>query len=490
VNSGVEKEAAVEVWIEDQNGVPVNQVETITAQLPFASEQSYARVWNTGSTYGDSYRVHAVLKEGSARIDEKIMPFAILPEIRIDATCVTERTSYNPNEKVLLSAHVKNEGLNYMVPELTVKIRILDPSGKDLLDEDKKITNLLPGTMSSLSSAWNTGLSSPGNYQALVELFLDGQPIASHNASFRINESVVMTGSISATPAVVFQGNTVQADYSVRNQGNVDARGLRVTVRVGDPLGDRIMESHEETVDVTMNGTRSGRTTFTARGYGLKNYTVQLLCGPPENQKVIATCSFGVVDGTAPVLSVLSPAPNRYFNSRLELAAQAADSGSGVDRVEYQADGGPWRLLPLADPAQARYSTAWIPVPSDEGIRAVSFRATDRAGNTSSPVLVAFTIDLTPPERPAVQTPPDRSTVSSGVLEISGTAEPGSTVEMSFSGISATAQSDPITGRFVFAGVSLMAGPNTFAFNARDRAGNRSLSTDHLVNFMILEGSV
>ncbi|MCW3845584.1 chitobiase/beta-hexosaminidase C-terminal domain-containing protein, partial [Micromonospora yasonensis] len=69
----------------------------------------------------------------------------------------------------------------------------------------------------------------------------------------------------------------------------------------------------------------------------------------------------------------------------------ASDSGSGVDRVEYSLDGQPYAVY-----------TAPVTV-NQPGQHTVSYRATDKAGNTSSAQQVSFTVvepapaDTTPP---------------------------------------------------------------------------------------------
>jgi hypothetical protein len=128
--------------------------------------------------------------------------------------------------------------------------------------------------------------------------------------------------------------------------------------------------------------------TFSTESYGIKTYAVSLDVVNQGNQRNIAKTSFIVKDGTPPVVSVFSPILERFYNSRIDISALAADYVSGIDKVEYQLDGGSGRVLLVSDPSQGRYSTPWDPVPSDEGVRTISIRATDRAGNMSLPVSV------------------------------------------------------------------------------------------------------
>jgi hypothetical protein len=88
------------------------------------------------------------------------------------------------------------------------------------------------------------------------------------------------------------------------------------------------------------------------------------------------------------------------------------------------------------------------------------------------------TIDLTPPSPPVIQSPADRSQVTSETVDISGIAEKGTTVEMLFGGVFKI-QADSTTGEFTFKGIGLKSGTNVFSFTAKDRAGNVSKATDY-----------
>lgn len=173
----------------------------------------------------------------------------------------------------------------------------------------------------------------------------------------------------------------------------------------------------------------------------------------------------------------------------MTLSAAASDDVSGVERVEYRIDGGAWTYLPVADISSGRYSIAWNPVKADEGLRTISFRATDKAGNTSKPVSVNITIDLTGPAPPVILTPPDQSSVGTDTVDITGTAEPEATVSMAFAG-SVTTRPCGANGRFTFPAVKLAAGWNAFKFTAADKLGNVSQAVDYSLNFMAMASAI
>ena len=130
------------------------------------------------------------------------------------------------------------------------------------------------------------------------------------------------------------------------------------------------------------------------RGYKLKPYVVVLQNTYQGGIRTIASASFTVRDETPPAINIVSPVSGARYNTGFDIAAIVADDASGVDKVEYQIDGGAWRLLPIADSSTGRYSTVWAPVIADEGVHTISFRAIDKSKNMSEPVSVGIIIEV------------------------------------------------------------------------------------------------
>jgi hypothetical protein len=68
--------------------------------------------------------------------------------------------------------------------------------------------------------------------------------------------------------------------------------------------------------------------------------------------------------------------------------------------------------------------------PLDEGEQTYEVTVTDEAGNESDPTEVPLTIDTTPPNPPTVTSPVDNSVTNQEPLTVTGTTEPGATVEV------------------------------------------------------------
>ncbi|MFI6327172.1 OmpL47-type beta-barrel domain-containing protein, partial [Micromonospora chersina] len=176
----------------------------------------------------------------------------------------------------------------------------------------------------------------------------------------------------------------------------------------------------------------------------------------------------GGSDTTAPTVTAAvtgeKDATGAYLGSAT-VTLTAADTGSGVDRVEYALDGG-------------AYGTYSAPVTVNQpGQHTVSYRATDKAGNTSSPQQVAFTV-VEPP--PTDTTAPTVTAAVTGQRDAAGAYVGSATVtltaadtesgvdrvEYALDGGAYGTYSAPVTVN--------QPGQHTVSYRATDKAGNTS----------------
>jgi len=484
-NPGIERDIALEVFIEDDKGFEVTYLDTINTNIPYASKEHYSLVWNTGSTYAGTYRVRTVanLKNLPNVIGENSIPFEITPDISILAALVTNRTNYGSNSPVLLNYSVENAGANYILPELQAKVIIRDAADNELFIKYSAITNLIPGVSAGFVTSWDTGLNAPGDYSATLEISLNSEIISTKTAVFTIDEVVTITGNLTLAPSLVSIGSTVQANYTLLNSGNTNADNLKASLLIIDSETEALIDTIETVISLGMSSTWSDRYSLSTSiySYDLKTYIVALQYTYQVDTKNLDRVTFTVIDTLPPVVTIISPAPGTLFSSEIKMTVTATDDVSGVSTVEYQFDQGAWKPMPLSNPAKKEYASTMLPTLADEGIHTLSFRATDNAGNTSGPVATTISIDLTPPASPVITSPPDNSPVSTYIIEIQGTAEPGSLVLMIFEGISSRTYADLVTGEFIFTAVELFPGANILNFTATDTAGNISEQTEHTI---------
>ncbi len=403
-NSGPANNFVLSVRIDDENGYPVAIFDPTALALAYASSSGRDILWNTGSTYAEAYSVHAVLKDAFGNIlAENRTAFTITSDAAVDLAVVTDKIAYGPMENVTTSFTIKNTGMNAVIQSLQSAITISSATGTVLFSQVKTGASLLPGASVDLSSVWNTGLNIPGDYQATVVVSFDGGATVTRSAAFKINSVFILTGSVAASPAVVPIGSTAQLSYALTNAGNVDVRGHTARISILDPETTAIMQTADEVVDIAPNTSRSGQITVNTSGYQLKTYMAVLQIQSESVTKNLASASLAVKDLSPPVVTVTSPSLNGIYQSNVNISASVSDNASGIDIVEYQLDGGAWKLLPPADSSSGRHGTTWEAALSDNGPHIMSFRAADKSGNRSASVSVSFTIqmDTTPPSTTA-----------------------------------------------------------------------------------------
>ncbi|GAA0973887.1 hypothetical protein GCM10009555_029350 [Acrocarpospora macrocephala] len=158
------------------------------------------------------------------------------------------------------------------------------------------------------------------------------------------------------------------------------------------------------------------------------------------------------LDGIAPVTTATTdPAQpaSGWFTSALLVTLSAADQGSGVDRTEYQLDGGAW--TGYAEPV----------VITGDGSHTLAYRSADKAGNVEAAKTLAVKVDATAPVTTADTTPVGGvSVVLSAADATSGVAG----TEYSLDGGAWT----PYTQTVVISG----EGEHELRYRSTDKAGN------------------
>ncbi|SDY89583.1 Ig-like domain (group 3) [Micromonospora pattaloongensis] len=276
-------------------------------------------------------------------------------------------------------------------------------------------------------------------------------------------ELIVTGGSADTTPP------TVTASVSGNRNGDGAYVGSATVTLAASDSGSGV-DKTEYSLDGGPFGIYSGPVTVTAPGQHTVSYRATDKAG---NTSAAQSVSFTVVappaqDSTPPTASA-SVTGDRDANGAYVGAAtvtlSATDTQSGVDRIEYSLNGA----------AFAAYSA---PVTVNQpGQHTVAYRATDKAGNTSAPQSVSFTVvappaqDTTPPTASASVTgnrDANGAYVGSATVTLSATDEGSGVdrIEYSLDGAAFAHYHAPLTVN--------QAGQHTVAYRAIDKAGNTS----------------
>ncbi|MFJ2034108.1 OmpL47-type beta-barrel domain-containing protein [Streptosporangium sp. NPDC087985] len=246
-----------------------------------------------------------------------------------------------------------------------------------------------------------------------VEYSLNGQPFALYTKALEVNQPGAHTVSYRATDKAGNTSNVGSVTFTVVNSGPKDTTPPTVSASVSgtkDADGNYVSSA---TVTVSASDTESGvdKVEYSLNGAAFQAYTAPVSVNQvgkhtvqyratdkAGNTSEAGSVTFTVVapkqdDTTPPTVSAqLTGSMDWAWNyvGSATLKITATDAGSGVDTVEYSIDGQPFALY--TEPL----------VIDQPGAHTVSYRATDKAGNTSNVAEAKFTVIVAPP---AAKTP-------------------------------------------------------------------------------------
>ncbi|MEV1332611.1 family 16 glycoside hydrolase [Micromonospora costi] len=338
------------------------------------------------------------------------------------------------------------------------------------------------------SATVNLSATDEGSGVDKVEYSLDGGAFGVYSGPVTVNQPGQHTVSYRATDNA---GNTSQVQsvsFTVAEPPPDDTTAPTATASVTgqqDPEGAYVgsatvtlsatdTESGVDRIEYSLDGgaytTYAAPLSVTAVGQHTVSYRATDRAG---NTSAVQSVSFTVVapsgqDTTAPTVTAEVTGERdddgAYVGSAT-VTLSATDEGSGVDTVEYSLDGQP-------------YATYSAPVAVDQpGQHTVSYRATDKAGNTSEAQSVSFTVaeaspgDTTAPTASAAvtgQQDTEGAYVGSATVTVSATdTESGvDRIEYALDGGAYATYTAPVS-------VTAL-GQHTVAYRATDKAGNTS----------------
>ncbi|MFP1628809.1 OmpL47-type beta-barrel domain-containing protein [Streptomyces sp. 5K101] len=280
-------------------------------------------------------------------------------------------------------------GADTTAPETTVKV-----------DGDRNADGAYIGQATVTVGATDAGsgverieyaLGADGPWQPYTAPVVVGQ-VGTHKVRYRATDKA---GNTAAEKAVDFSvvappnDDTTAPDTSATVSGDKDAQGryvgmATVTVTASDAgsgvntieyaLGaDGAWQPYTAPVMVHETGTHTVRFRATDKaGNAAAEKAVGFTVVAPPNDDTTAPETSATVSG--------DKNSDGAYIGRAEVALSATDAGSGVERIEYSLDSGP-------------YLAYTAPVIVDRvGYHTVLYRATDKAGNTSGAKSVAFSV--------------------------------------------------------------------------------------------------
>lgn len=179
------------------------------------------------------------------------------------------------------------------------------------------------------------------------------------------------------------------------------------------------------------------------------------------------------VDTVAPSVAITAPTAMALLNTGAPVIRGTSEP---LATVTLELGGGRVAMV-MADATGAWSFAVPMGMPLADGAVTVRAVARDRAGNTSPPAMVTFTVDTM--TTVAITAPATGSTVGTRTPTVQGTAEPNATVTLTVNGMSVTTTANAmgVWTVTVPAGAITMDGSVTLSVTARDAAGNTATAT-------------
>ena len=356
---------------------------------------------------------------------------------------------------------------------LTVTVTLTNPDGSTTLFEDVPVVDAGDG-----SGTWTVaaGTLVPGDY-TVEAVAVDAAGNVSDVSN--VNAFTVDT-TASEAPTV-----TGPADGSTISDGTPDITGtvpvfepgLTVDVTIANPDGTT---SVLEDVPVTDNGDGTGSWTVPAGTLTEGDYTVTATSTDAAgNVSPVSDAVTFTVDTTVPEApAILTPTDGSITADTTPVISGTAEPETTVDVTVANADGS----TTVFEDVPVSVGGAWTITPATplaQGAHTATAVAVDAAGNVSAASEpVDFTIDSVAPVAPVITAPADGSVTNDATPVLTGTAEPGTTVDVTITnpdGSTTVIEDVPVVdGAWAVTSPELADGAHTVTATSTDDAGNAS----------------
>jgi len=407
INPGMEKALTVETVIEDIDGYVIEPLQPeYILKLGYGEEYSFWRTFNVGDLPPGIYRVKVKAEDMmGVFLDENIVEFEILPDVRVLSSIVSDKLQYLEGEWVNLLSTLTNISVNSDLTDVNVIITVKDEGGDSVWEESFIIPIFVRSASKTISSTFSTSEIYPGRYNAYIMVFAGEVKISEGSSEFEIRGIPVFSGSISALPDEVKKGEDVLLRYEIKNIGSEDAFSVNVITIVVDAENGLLISQFSDLIDLPRKGEVTNYNSLSTTGLEHKNYTAMLKVASSGNLETLATTIFRVKDGLAPQIVSFNVEEGGYYQKNLILIARVDDNYSGVKNVEYAIDSSFYTPLPRISGTSisGEYSTSLSL--NSEGEHTIVIRASDNEGNDENtdsedlnPIFRRFVIDFTPPD--------------------------------------------------------------------------------------------
>jgi hypothetical protein len=375
-------------------------------------------------------------------------------------------------------------------------VTIVSPTSGTFANRNETITGHVADATSgvaSLVAAVDAGAFAPvtvdgsGNFSFTTALALDGTADGPHTVRFEVTDKAGNTSSPTNATFTLDTQNPV-IDITSPAAGLATSQNVTIAGNIADAQSDlaNLTAAVDSGSFSNVSFSSSGNFTFTTGlpldGTADGPHTVHFRATDQAGNTSVLTDYAFTLDTVAPTVTIVNPASGTFTNQNTTVTGQVTDATSGVASLVAAVDSGAFTPLTVDSSGNFSFTTALALDGTADGPHTVRFEATDKAGNTSSPISLTLTLDT---QNPVVNvTSPAAGLATNQNVSIAGNiadlqADLATLTAAVDSGSSGNVSVDS-SGNFTFAtGLPLDGsadGPHTVEFTATDKAGNTSVT--------------
>jgi len=222
-----------------------------------------------------------------------------IPVAALSCEIFPDRLSYGVADLVSLASAVKNDHASFSISGVSASLRVRNAGGDSIYDESRQLAPLPPGARSQQSFVLSAGGHEAGSYQASLTVSTAGQTLATCSASFTIDASAGLAGTLVLDPEKVDAGDSSNATYTVHNRGNVSLNDLEIRVVLVDPASGAVVAELLDGASLAPGQSFTDAQAFSSQGLETnKAYMAVLLAKPSgaDSEQTLDSATLTVVN--------------------------------------------------------------------------------------------------------------------------------------------------------------------------------------------------
>ena len=265
--SGQARQLTADIYILDARGnLMASLADNQGVDVGANATVNQVQTWNTGQALNGSYTAVLELFEGLQKVARATAGFAIAADKSLTAQVACDKTTYEANQAVVISATTISLSANYIFEDLRAQVQILAPDQSQLFSSEQTIATLLPEALLRFTRTWNSATHTAGQYAVVMRVYDDQTQLATAQCGFEIEASTSsgqgLVGSVSAVPDVVTQGEDLALTYQIENHGNADISALSMRILLVDPQTQAVADTIEQSMDLPMGAVKAAQLAY------------------------------------------------------------------------------------------------------------------------------------------------------------------------------------------------------------------------------------